>query len=80
MKNCIAIIITAMVAGYFWLAWLVPIKTYMVQNEAITLTLESIGYKKIRVFPKVAGCFTWNAIEGQYKIVTGKICPTGERK
>ena len=73
-KICLAMFATFLFAAYFWLTWWNEVQIYIEQKATITATLEAQGLTEIHVFPKSEGCYTWNAVEGTYRIKTGKVC------
>lgn len=74
MKECIAIILTILVAAWFWVMWWNGMQTYITEKKTITTMLSNQGLSQIRVFPKREGCYTYNARKNEVRIVTGKIC------
>ena len=74
MKECIAIILVMLIAAWFWVAWWQGMQTYITEKNTITALLETRGLTQVKVFPKSVGCYTYNALKDDYKIVTGKVC------
>lgn len=73
MKECIAIILTILVAAWFWVAWWQQLQIYVAEKNAITATLETRELTHVKVFPKSVGCYTYNARD-EHRIITGKVC------
>ena len=69
----VVIVITAIIAGWFWASWIYEIQQYRAETAAIHATLESRGLSDVRVYPKSDSCFTYNAKRG-YQVVAGKVC------
>lgn len=73
-KICLAMFCTFLFGAYFWLSWWNAMQTFIEQKATVQATLEAQGLSQIKVYPDTENCYRWNAVEGTYRIKTGKVC------